>query len=140
VSSRRRRDLGVPYDIGHLSGTLQGIVATDLGDQEYSMTQPKRTYWIYIMTNRSGTLYTDLTGNLARRVSEHRNHSIPGFASRYRTDRLILAEPFAEVQDAIAREKQIKAWRRSHKLNLIAESNPKWHNLGEELLGPASDT
>jgi putative endonuclease len=91
-----------------------------------------RIYWVYIMTNRSGTLYTGVTGNLQRRIYEHRHRLIPGFTSRYRIDRLIHAEPFSEIRDAIAREKQIKAWRRSHKLDLIAQTNPEWRDLGEE--------
>jgi putative endonuclease len=103
------------------------------------MTQSKRTYWVYIMTNRSGTLYTGVTNNLARRVAEHRNRTVPGFASRYRIGRLIHAEPFSDVREAITREKQIKAWRRSHKLNLIAESNPEWRDLGEEWFGSAHE-
>jgi putative endonuclease len=95
-----------------------------------------RTYWVYIMTNRSGTLYTGVTGDLARRVYEHRHRIIPGFASKYRIDRLIYVEQFSDVRDAIAREKQIKAWRRSHKIALIATTNPDWRDLSEEWYGP----
>jgi putative endonuclease len=82
------------------------------------------TYWVYIMTNRSRTLYTGVTGDLARRVYEHRNHLVPGFTSRYKIDRLVHAESISEVRDAIAREKQIKGWVRSKKLALVARSNP----------------
>jgi putative endonuclease len=95
-----------------------------------------RTYWVYIMTNRSGTLYTGVTGNLARRMHEHRHHLVPGFTAQYRIDRLIYVETFSEVREAIAREKQIKAWRRSHKVELIANANPEWRDLGEEWFGP----
>jgi putative endonuclease len=95
-----------------------------------------RTYWVYIMTNRSGTLYTGVTGDLARRVYEHRQRLVPGFTSRYQLDRLVHAEPFSEVRDAIAREKQIKGWLRAKKLALVAESNPDWSDLGEEWFGP----
>jgi putative endonuclease len=95
-----------------------------------------RTYWVYIMTNRSGTLYTGVTGNLQRRVYEHRHRLLPGFSSHYRIDRLIHAEPFTEIRDAIAREKQIKSWRRSHKIDLISVSNPEWRDLGVEWFGP----
>jgi putative endonuclease len=95
-----------------------------------------KTFWVYVMTNRSGTLYVGFTGNLERRVHEHRNHLVPGFASKYRLDRLIHVESFSEVRDAIAREKQIKTWRRSHKLELIAASNPEWRDLAEEWFGP----
>jgi putative endonuclease len=65
----------------------------------------KRTYWVYIMTNKSGTLYTGVTGNLPRRVHEHRYRPVPGFATRYKIDQLIYAEPFSEVRDTIARGK-----------------------------------
>ena len=81
-----------------------------------------RTYWVYIMTNRSRTLYTGVTSDLARRVYEHRNRLIPGFTSRYRIDRLVHAEQFYEVREAIAREKQIKSWVRARKIDLISES------------------
>jgi putative endonuclease len=93
-------------------------------------------YWIYIMTNRSGTLYIGVTSVLARRVYEHRHHLKPGFTSHYSIDRLIHAERFSEVRDAIAREKQIKGWSRARKLALIAEGNPEWRDLGEEWFGP----
>jgi putative endonuclease len=93
------------------------------------------TYWVYIMTNKSGTLYTGVTGDLSRRVYEHRKRLIPGFTRRYKIDRLVHAEAFREVRDAIAREKQIKGWVRSRKLALINEANPDWHDLGEEWFG-----
>jgi putative endonuclease len=96
-----------------------------------------RRYWIYIMTNRSGTLYIGITGDLARRVYEHRNHLLPGFTSRYHIDRLVYAEGFSEVRDAIAREKQLKGWSRAQKIALIAESNPQGRDLGEEWFGPS---
>jgi putative endonuclease len=66
---------------------------------------PERTFWVYIITNQSGTLYTGVTGNLLRRVHEHRDRLVPGFATRYKIDQLIYAEPFSDVRDAIARGK-----------------------------------
>ncbi len=95
----------------------------------------ERTYWVHIMTNQSGTLYTWVTGNLPRRVYEHRHQLVSGFAMRYRIDQLIYVEPFSEIRDAIAREKQIKAWRRSHKVALIDSANPEWNDLGEIWFG-----
>jgi putative endonuclease len=94
-----------------------------------------KTHWVYIMTNRSRTLYTGATGDLPRRVYEHRHRLVSSFTSRYHIDRLVHAEPFPEVRDAIAREKQIKGWVRSRKLARIADSNPDWHDLGEEWFG-----
>jgi putative endonuclease len=100
------------------------------------VTPAQRTYWVYIMTNRTKTLYTGVTNDLARRVHEHRHRQIPGFTSRYRIDRLVHAEPFSEVFDAIAREKQIKGWVRARKIALIEEANPEWRDLGKEWFGP----
>jgi putative endonuclease len=83
------------------------------------------------MTNRSGTLYTGVTGDLARRVYEHRQQLVSSFTSRYKINRLV---------HAIAREKQIKRWVRPRKLALIAKSNPDWRDLGEEWFGPTNQT
>ncbi len=96
------------------------------------------SYWVYIMTNRSDTLYIGMTNNLARRVWQHRTGRVEGFAATYRIDRLIYAESFAEVRDAIAREKQLKGWRREKKVALIEATNPEWKDLGEEWLGAPS--
>ena len=90
-----------------------------------------RTYWVYIMTNRSGTLYIGMTNNLMRRVQDHRQGRIEGFTATYKITRLIYAEPHAEVRDAIAREKQLKGWTRAKKLGLIAASNPDWRDLAD---------
>ncbi len=97
----------------------------------------QRDSWVYIMTNRSGTLYIGITGDLARRVHEHRHHLMPGFTSRYRIDRLLHAEHNDEVRDAIAREKQLKGWSRARKLALIAENNPQRRDLADEWFGPS---
>jgi putative endonuclease len=94
-----------------------------------------KTYWVYIMTNRSGTLYTGVTSDLSRRVYEHRHGLVSGFTTEYKINRLVHAEAFRETLDAIAREKQIKGWVRSRKLALIADTNPEWRDLGEEWFG-----
>ena len=91
------------------------------------------------MTNRSDALYIGMTNNLARRVWQHRTGRMEGFAATYRIDRLIYAEPFAEVRDAIAREKQLKGWRREKKIALIEATNPEWNDLGESWLGDLTD-
>ncbi len=94
-----------------------------------------RTYYVYILTNRSGTLYTGVTNNLRRRVRQHKDKCVPGFTSRYRLDRLLYYECFTHVSAAIAREKQIKGWRRSRKLDLIASLNPDWTDLSNDCYG-----
>ena len=92
----------------------------------------ERTYWVYIMTNRSGTLYVGMTNDLMRRIYEHRQGQIPGFTARYKITRLIHSESSNDVVAAIAREKEIKGWRREKKLALIKESNPEWLGLAAE--------
>ena len=89
-------------------------------------------YYVYILTNRSGTLYVGMTNNLARRLYEHRHKLIPGFTSDYNIDRLVYFECSGDVRAAIAREKQIKRWRREKKMALIESVNRDWHDLSEK--------
>jgi putative endonuclease len=91
----------------------------------------ERTYYVYILTNKSGTLYTGVTGNLRGRVWQHRTKQVKGFTQRYNIDRLIYYETFSDVWSAIEREKQIKGWVRRKKLDLIATLNPHWQDLSE---------
>ncbi|MES1023463.1 GIY-YIG nuclease family protein [Gloeocapsa sp. BRSZ] len=86
-------------------------------------------YYVYIMTNRSKTLYVGVTNNLQRRVYEHKQKLVPGFTQKYNIDKLVYFEATANVTDAIAREKQIKGWLRAKKIALIASINPQWHDL-----------
>lgn len=89
-------------------------------------------YYVYIMTSSTGTLYTGMTNNLERRVYEHKNKLIDGFTKKYNITRLVYFEVFGDVRDAIVREKQIKSWRRSKKIDLIKSMNPEWQDLSEE--------
>lgn len=98
-----------------------------------------REFWVYIMANVGGpaaTLYTGITNDLERRVYEHKNPDTAkqraSFTSRYRLTRLVYWEEFQYVNDAIAREKQIKGWRRERKLELIASINPGWRDLSDD--------
>jgi len=92
---------------------------------------PKR-YFVYVMTNRSGTLYTGVTNDLARRVHEHKQGFGSAFTSKYRIRHLIYYEECSDARDAIAREKQIKGWRRSKKIALIEDVSPEWRDLSED--------
>ena len=89
-------------------------------------------YYVYILTNRSGTLYVGVTNDLERRMYEHKNKLVPGFTSKYNVARLAHFEQTSEVESAIAREKQIKGWRRNKKVALIESSNPQWKDLSLE--------
>jgi putative endonuclease len=88
-----------------------------------------KTYYVFIMTNHSRTLYVGMTNDLARRVAEHREGSLPGFTKRYCITQLVHFEEFRDVRDAIEREKQIKSWRRGKKIELIESVNPGWEDL-----------
>jgi putative endonuclease len=94
-----------------------------------------KQYHVYIMTNRSRTLYIGVTNDLERRVNERRYMVKDGFSGRYLTDRLVYYESTGDVTSAIAREKQLKGWLRSRKIALIESMNPEWNDLGAELFG-----
>jgi len=90
-----------------------------------------RQYYVYIMTNRSRTLYTGVTNNIKQRVHQHKNKLIEGFTRKYNIDRLIYVETFSDIDSAIAREKTIKGWLRKRKIELINDTNPDWRDLSE---------
>jgi len=90
-----------------------------------------KQYYVYIMTNRSGTLYIGVTNDLVRRVHEHKAKDVEGFTKKYNLTQLVYYEAGADVREAIAREKQLKGWRRSKKLALIESLNPKWNDLSD---------
>jgi putative endonuclease len=92
-----------------------------------------RSYWVYILASRSRNVYTGVTNDLQRRVIEHRLGLVPGFTSRYRISRLVYFEQFGDIRDAIAREKEIKGWRREKKIWLMEHQNPTWHDFAEDL-------
>lgn len=89
-----------------------------------------RTYYVYILTSESKTLYTGVTNDLKRRMVEHRE-GVRGFASRYKVFHLVHFEAFVDIRDAIAREKEIKGWRREKKMWLIKRNNPSWKDLAQ---------
>ncbi len=95
-------------------------------------------YYVYMLTNRSNrVIYTGVTNNLERRLHEHRNGDIPGFAFRYNATKLVYYEHTFDIQSAIAREKQIKGWLRSKKNQLIETMNPEWNDLAPKLADPS---
>ena len=91
-----------------------------------------KTFYVYIMGSKSGTLYVGLTSDIKKRVYEHKNHLIAGFTDKYNIDRLLYIETMSEPTSAINREKQIKAWRREKKVELIDLLNPEWNDLSQD--------
>jgi len=104
------------------------------------MPHERKTYCAYIMGSLSGTLYTGMTGNLHKRVFEHKFHRIEGFTDKYQVERLLYWESFDDVQKAINREKQLKGWRRAKKIELIESLNPHWLDLAREWLPWMTDS
>jgi putative endonuclease len=91
-----------------------------------------KQFYVYIMTNKSKTLYVGVTNNLQRRVYEHKNKMIKGFTSKYNITKVVYFEVFSDIESAIKREKQIKGWLRKKKIDLIESMNPDWNDLSEE--------
>jgi putative endonuclease len=87
-------------------------------------------YHVYMLASRRhGTLYLGVTNDLARRVGEHKARRVPGFTATYDVTRLVWYETFERIDEAIAREKALKKWRRDWKIRLIEEMNPDWSDL-----------
>jgi len=89
-------------------------------------------HFVYIMTNRSKTLYTGVTNNLMRRVREHKTGTGSRFTTKYKLDRLVYFERFEDVHNAIEREKTIKGWLRIKKIALVVSTNPAWKDLSDQ--------
>jgi putative endonuclease len=90
--------------------------------------------WVYIVSNRrNGTLYVGVTSDLARRAWEHREGVADGFTRRYRLKRLVWAEHHVDIRAAIQREKNLKHWPQSWKIDLIVAENPDWNDLYHKL-------
>ena len=92
----------------------------------------ERSFFVYIVSSRSGTLYIAMCNNIERRMFEHKSGEFEGFASKYHCNRLVYFERFDEVINAINREKQLKGWRREKKVALIEAMNPRWADLAEK--------
>ena len=86
-------------------------------------------YFIYILTNKSNTLYIGVTNNLRKRLYEHKNKLVEGFTKKYNLYKLIYFEEYQDVNEAIKREKQIKGWIRKRKIELIKIKNPTFNDL-----------
>ena len=95
-----------------------------------------KSYFVYILaSHRNGSLYIGVTSNLIKRVYEHKNNLVKGFTEKYKIHRLVYYEETSEVESAIKREKQLKAWKRQWKLELIENFNPNWQDLYDTIVG-----
>ena len=96
----------------------------------------KENFYIYIMASqRNGTLYIGLTSDIIQRIYEHKNDIKPGFTSTYKVHMLVHYEIYDDFDNAVKREKNLKAWKRQWKLELIENDNPHWRDLYDEITG-----
>ena len=117
----------------HSERSEESNVCADVGDYRHrSSIMRSRQSDVYIMSNRSKTLYTGVTSNLEQRVYEHKHKLVAGFTKRYNLTRLVYFETTDDVRTAIHREKQIMVWLRKRKIELIESMNPQWDDLSEE--------
>ena len=93
---------------------------------------PAMPYHVYVMASASGVLYIGVTGHLETRTLQHKQKITEGFTSRYNVTRLVYFETFGDIRNAIAREKQLKRWRREKKVALIERMNPTWRDLSSD--------
>lgn len=93
----------------------------------------QRCYFVYILSNLGGMLYTGLTDDLKKRIMEHKNGTFDGFTKKYGINRLMYFETHTDPRVAETRELQIKKWRREKKIALFADSNPQWKDLTPEI-------
>lgn len=92
-------------------------------------------YYVYILASKyKGTLYIGVTSNLLKRIYEHKHKLIAGFTADYNVDKLVYFESTIDIRSAIAREKQLKKWKREWKINLIEKDNPYWLDVYDALL------
>jgi len=92
-----------------------------------------KTYYVYILASaKNGTLYIGVTDDLRRRITEHKEGLVEGFTTRYDVKALVYFEETSSIEDAIAREKQLKHWNRAWKVELIEKNNPGWRDLSAD--------
>ena len=94
-----------------------------------------KQYYVYILASRkNGTLYTGVTSDLLKRIYEHKQNLMDGFTKKYHVHNLVYYEVHNDIGEAIAREKQIKKWKRRWKIELIEKMNPHWKDLYDEII------
>ena len=94
-----------------------------------------KQFYVYILSNKkNGTLYIGVTGDLVKRIYEHKNDLVEGFTKKYQVHNLVYFEQTTNVHAALMREKQIKKWNRQWKINLIEKDNPDWLDMYDKIV------
>ena len=94
-----------------------------------------KNYYLYILASKkNGTLYIGVTGDLIKRISEHKQKAVDGFTKKYNVHNLVYCEVYGDIKEAILREKQMKKWNRKWKIRVIEEKNPEWEDLYSKII------
>lgn len=94
-----------------------------------------KQYYVYILANhKQGTLYVGITSDLVKRVFEHKDHTVKGFTAKYNIDQLMYYETYQDPENAIKREKRLKKYTRTAKIELIEKGNPNWEDLYQKII------
>jgi len=110
------------------------VIPAKAGIQPTEQLMRMKQYWVYMCaSDRNGTLYIGVTGDLIRRMAEHKEKVVKGFTKKYGVSRLVYYETHESIESAIIRETQMKKWNRLWKLRVIEEMNPEWHDLFDEI-------
>jgi putative endonuclease len=116
---------------------MSGVAEIWFARVDHAPVGPSLPYYVYILASRPrGTLYIGVTNDLVRRVYEHRNDLVAGFTAQYEVHRLVYYEIYGDVYEAITREKRLKRWRRSWKIELIEKHNEDWNDLWPSIAQP----
>ncbi len=105
----------------------EAVIPKAVRDLLYDVADIFRVHHVHL----GRVIYVGVTGDLDQRVYQHKHETVLGFTSKYHVDRLVYMEAFADPRDAIAREKEIKGWRREKKVALIEKKNPTWADIAE---------
>ncbi len=124
---RRRARVG-----GGICNLTYFVIPAKAGIQ-YDGPMEKRPFVYILASQRNGTLYTGVTSDLPKRIGQHKQGEISGFTKKHNVHLLVWFESHETMDAAITREKQIKDWQRSWKLDLIEKTNPDWHDLYEDI-------
>lgn len=101
----------------------------------FRVPRKQKQYYVYILASKKfGTLYIGVTGDITKRVYQHREKQVKGFTSNYGVDKLVYFEVFESIEEAILREKRLKKWNRDWKINLIERENPTWDDVYKKLV------
>ena len=94
-----------------------------------------KNYYLYILASKkNGTLYIGVTGDLIKRIYEHKQKAVDGFTKKYNVHHLVYCEVYGDIKEAILREKQMKKWNRKWKIRVIEEKNPEWEDLYSKII------